>query len=85
MWRLLVEPVPLALLGAALLVALVVLRRRYPQADHWSHSRLALAILIGLVVAVLALLALGVFADRHQGPYAPAHIENGRVVPGQFR
>jgi integral membrane sensor domain MASE1 len=85
MWRLFVEPAPLAILGAALLVALVILRRRYPEADHWSHSGLALAILIALVLAIIALLGLGVFADRHRGPYAPAHIENGRIVPGQFR
>ena len=38
----------------------------------------------GLAVAVAGMLFFGLTADRQTGRYAPAHVENGRVVPGHF-
>ena len=41
--------------------------------------------LVGLVVAVIGMLAFGIFADRRFGAYVPAHIENGVLVPGHIQ
>ncbi len=65
---------------------ILFLRQRYPWlAASWSRGSLALLTLAGLGLVVLGLLGVGVFADRHQGGYAPAHIENGRLVPGRLQ
>lgn len=74
MWRVPVGPVPLAI-AAALLVALWIFgRRRWPVAP--------LAVLVFLACVAISLLALGLLSERHQGGYQPAHIENGRLIPG---
>ena len=39
----------------------------------------------GIGLVVLALVALGVFGDRAKGVYVPAHIEDGRLVPGRLQ
>ena len=62
------------------------LRRTAPFARrNWGRSTLSTLTLLGLAVAVIGMLAFGVFADRHLGPYVPAHIENGVVVPGRIQ
>lgn len=64
----------------------LVLRQRYPfVAASWSRGSLALLTVAGLVLVVLSLLLLAAFAERHRGAYVPAHIENGRLVPGQMQ
>ncbi|ACA18817.1 conserved hypothetical protein [Methylobacterium sp. 4-46] len=71
---------PFALFGIYL-----VLSRRSPLVWlHWSDHALRLA-LAGAVLVVGSLLAAGLFAERHGHGFVPTHIENGRVVPGQFR
>jgi hypothetical protein len=35
-------------------------------------------------VAVAGVIVLGLFAPREQGAYVPAHVENGRLMPGHF-
>ena len=45
-------------------------------------ARLSVA---GLALVLGGLLLNGFFADRHEGAYAPAHIENGRLVPGAIQ
>jgi hypothetical protein len=42
-------------------------------------------VIAGLACAILALVVTGITAERRAGPYEPTHLENGRVVPGQFR
>ena len=32
-----------------------------------------------------SLVLTGLFSERHPDGYVPAHMENGRLVPGQFR
>jgi hypothetical protein len=31
------------------------------------------------------MIAFGIFAPRHAGAYVPAHIENGKLVPGRMQ
>jgi hypothetical protein len=38
-----------------------------------------------LSLAIAALFVTGIFAERHTGAFEPTHLENGRLVPGQFR
>ena len=70
-------PLPLALIAALLVVLWVFGRRRWPRAP--------LVVVAILAVAAAGLLALGLFPDRHEGAYRPAHLENGRVVPGEMQ
>jgi hypothetical protein len=86
MWRALLEPV-LLFLSPFLAYALVLgLRRRYPLgSDHWTQGAVSTLGLIGLVLAVAGMLFLGIFAERHVGGYVPAHIENGKLVPGRIQ
>lgn len=55
-----------------------------PDLDAWSHTTLATLALSGLAVAIAGVLALGLLGDKHLGAYKPAHVENGRLVPGQI-
>ncbi len=36
-------------------------------------------------IAVAGMLTFGIFAVRHEGAYVPAHIENGKLVPGRLQ
>lgn len=53
--------------------------------DHWTRSVIATLSLTGLALVLCSLLLTGFFAERHEGAYAPAHIENGRLVPGAIQ
>ena len=77
MWRVPIGPVPLAITAALLVAFWIFGRRRWPAAP--------LVVLVVLACAAVSLLALGLFSDRHQGAYRPAHIENGRLVPGEMQ
>lgn len=86
MWRAILEPVLLFLTPFVAYALFLGARRHYPLAvDHWSRSVLSTLGLIGLVVAATGMLVLGIFAERHQGAYEPAHIENGKLVPGRMK
>jgi hypothetical protein len=39
----------------------------------------------GLACVVVVLLATAMTAERQSGAFVPTHMENGRLVPGQFR
>lgn len=82
-----------AFLGEALLffvpfavfAAYLVARRRKVLAwTSWSDQSLWLVI-AGLGLAILALVFTGVTAERQKGAFAPTRLENGRIVPGEFR
>ncbi len=63
----------------------LALRRRNPfRLAHWSDQTSWLAI-AGLALAVLVLLIGGLTAERQTGAFQPPHMEDGRLVPGQFR
>lgn len=64
----------------------LMLRRVYILSfDHWTRRVVATLSLSGLAFVLIGLLATGFFAERHEGAYQPAHIENGRLVPGQIQ
>jgi hypothetical protein len=63
---------------------LLVLRRNPLLFEHWGRSSLWL-VAAGLACVVLALFVGGLRAQRDTGAYVPSHIENGHVVPGEFR
>jgi hypothetical protein len=69
----------------ALFAVFLILRRRNPfRVAAWSEST-AWLVIAGLVCVVLAFLYTGITAERQTGAFEPPHLENGRVVPGQFR
>ncbi|HKH34896.1 MAG TPA: DUF6111 family protein [Beijerinckiaceae bacterium] len=69
----------------AIFALYLILRKRNPfLLAHWSDQSFWL-VLAGLLCAAAAFLYTGLTAERHQGAFNPTHIENGRVVPGQFR
>ena len=76
---------PVWIAGAVILALYLVIRRRNPlQWASWSDQTVWL-VMAGLGCAILALLVTGITADRQKGAFVPAHMENGRLVPGQFK
>jgi hypothetical protein len=63
---------------------LIISRRNPLRLAAWSDSTVWLVI-AGLVCVVAALVFTGVTSERQTGAFDPPHIENGRIVPGQFR
>jgi hypothetical protein len=86
MWRAVLEPVAFFLSPFVAYGLYLGFRRRYPlAADHWSRGAFSTLALIGLLLAAAGVLLLGIFAERHSGAYVPAHIENGKLVPGRMQ
>ncbi len=86
MWRAVLEPLAFFLSPFLAYGLYLGLRRRYPLApDHWSRGVFSTLGLVGLLTAVAGMLVLGIFAERHSGGYVPAHIENGKLVPGRMK
>jgi uncharacterized protein DUF6111 len=53
------------------------------DAKAWSAPRLAWLAIIALVLVIVSLLMLAEFSGAPPGStYVPAHLENGRLVPG---
>ncbi len=82
-----------AIFGEALLFFLafvvfalfLILTRRNPfRLAAWSESTVWLVI-AGLACVVIALIVTGITAERQTGGFVPPRLEDGRVVPGQFR
>ena len=85
MWRAVAESVSLFLAPFLLFAVYLVLRARYPLAvEHWTRSRVATLIFLGLFAAVAGLVGLTLTAPREQGRYVAAHVENGTLIPGHF-
>ena len=85
MLRAILEPVALFLSPFAAFAVYLILRARYPLAvEHWTRGRVSTLTLTGLAIAVLGMLAFGLSAPRGHGAYVPAHVENGRLVPGHI-
>ena len=55
-------------------------------AKAWAPRRLATLLIVSLLLMVGSLLALAQFSGAPPGStYVPAHIENGKFVPGATR
>lgn len=72
--------VPFLLFGVYLL-----LRRRNPFTRHEWDGHVPWLVIAGLLLAISAFVYLGITAERHSGAYVPTHLEDGRLVPGQFQ
>jgi multisubunit Na+/H+ antiporter MnhB subunit len=85
MIRAILEEVLLFLVPFVVFGAILVAMRRNPfRLEAWSKRGLALTI-AGLLVAIAGLILFGFTAERSTGIYEPAHMENGRLVPGRVR
>ena len=85
MWRVLWEPALLFLSPFILYAAVLALRRSTPFASrNWTQGTVSILTLVGLSIAVAFMFAFGIFAERHAGAYVPAHIENGKLIPGRM-
>lgn len=85
MIRAVLEGVFLFLIPFALFGLLLALRRRHVfDKEHWSPAFVWL-VGAGFALAIASLLWTGLFAERHTGVFEPAHMENGRLVPGRVR
>jgi hypothetical protein len=79
-----VDELGLFLLPFALFFLFLVASRREAFApEHWRGARGWLAI-AGVGLAITGLVVETLWRERHDGVYRPAHMENGRLVPGQF-
>ena len=86
MWRAVVEFLSLFLAPFVLFAIYLVVRLRYPLAiEHWTRSRVATLVLIGLAAALIGMITLISVSPRSQGVYVPAQVENGVLVPGHFQ
>jgi hypothetical protein len=86
MWRVVWRPVLLFFLPFLTYAVLLVLRRTTPFARrNWSQGTVSTLTLTGLFIAVVGVFLFGIFAQRHLGAYVPAHLENGKLVPGYMQ
>jgi Family of unknown function (DUF6111) len=84
MWRA-IESLLLFLSPFVLYAVLLLLLPNRPFAKYyWRMRTISGLTLAGLAVAVAGLFFVGLTAERHGGAYVPAHIENGRLVPGRM-
>ena len=85
MTRTVITEILLFLVPFALFALFLVARRRNPFARASWEGQVSWLTLAGLALAIAALVYMGATAERRQGPFVPTHLENGRVVPGQFQ
>jgi len=86
MWRAVLEPVLLFASPFLAYALYLAVRLNYPFAvAHWSRAAVSTLTLAGLALAAGGMLAIGIFAPRHEGAYVPAHIEGGKIVPGRIQ
>ncbi|MDR7036383.1 MULTISPECIES: DUF6111 family protein [Methylobacterium] len=85
MLRRVLEELGLFLIPFLLFFGYLLLVGRNPfHRVHWEAQVFRL-VLAGFGVVIASLVLTGLFSERHAGGYVPAHMENGRLVPGQFR
>jgi Family of unknown function (DUF6111) len=60
-------------------------RRRNPLLWTSWNKEVSWLVIAGLACVIVSLLATFAFSERQRGAFVPAHMENGRLVPGQFR
>ncbi len=80
------DALALFLLPFAVYGLLVALQRRTALiGPQWTSGRLVLLSLAGLGAVLAGLVLFGFLAPRGEGVYVPAHLEDGRLVPGVLR
>ena len=69
-----------------LYVVWLLVRRENPLVvDRWTRRVLVPLVGAGLACVILGLVVYGLTAPRYEGGYLPAHVEDGRIVPGRMR
>ena len=53
--------------------------------ERWTRKVLVPLSLAGLGCVLAGLVFIGLTAPRYEGGYLPAHVEDGRVVPGRMK
>jgi ACR3 family arsenite efflux pump ArsB len=85
MLRAFLEPLAFFLAPFVLYALMLVARQRYPFVrDHWPRHHVSALIVVGMAAAVASIFIFGGLAERHNGTYVPAHMENGKFVPGKL-
>jgi peptidoglycan/LPS O-acetylase OafA/YrhL len=85
MWRVVLEPLAFFLAPFALYALMLVARQRYPFVrDHWPRHHVSALAVVGMAAAAASIFIFGGLAERHHGAYVPAHMENGKLVPGRL-
>jgi hypothetical protein len=70
---------------AAYALWLVVTRRTLTQAADWEIRTIGYLALAGAVLVIAILVAfVHLDTDAPGGVYVPAHLEDGKIVPGHF-
>lgn len=85
MWRAFAETALLFTTPFVLYATFQLLQRRWPfVAELWHRRIVATLTIAGLLLAIAGMVFVAL-TWREQGAYVPAHVENGRLLPGQFR
>jgi hypothetical protein len=85
MLRNLIEEILLFFLPFAAFAGWLLFKKRNPfDFAQWSGYKFALAV-IGLLLAIASIIAVGLLEGTHRGAYTPARVENGRLIPGEVR
>ncbi|MEN5081356.1 DUF6111 family protein [Bosea sp. TWI1241] len=84
MVRTLIEEILLFVLPFCVFAGYLIVRRRNPfRVEAWSGHLFWLSTL-GLVLGIAFFIYSGLVAPRHKGAFVPPHVENGRLIQGQF-
>ncbi len=63
----------------------LALRSRNPTRwDEWE-GKIGWLVIAGLACVIAGLVYFGMTREQHRGGYEPPRMENGRIVPGQFK
>ena len=68
----------------AFALLLVLQKRKVLDIEHWSGPTVWLA-MAGLLLVLGSFIYKGFIAERPEGAFEPAHMENGPFVPGRFK
>jgi hypothetical protein len=67
-------------------IVLLATRRDARDSEHWRFPTLVLLAVFGLMLVAAGLVALAHFGGAPPtGQYVPAHVEKGKLVPGQIK
>ncbi|GGC80638.1 DUF6111 family protein [Chelatococcus reniformis] len=85
MSRALFEELMLFLIPFAAFALYLAVRRRNPLTREPWRGHVPWLALVGLGFAIGSLVLTGLLEPRRSGSYVPPHVENGKLVPGQFQ
>jgi hypothetical protein len=67
-------------------VVLYATSRDAREAEHWTMRMLTILAIIGLTLVIVGLVFFAHFGGAPPGSeYEPAHMENGKLVPGRMK